>query len=82
MDHGAIRRPHLILGHLDGVMTGVAQYPHLHFQIHANGTTQVTNLQGLTIRLPALRNVPSTLKCSSDSSPSPSVAHTTSSNRT
>ena len=51
-----IRRPHLILGHLDGVMVGVAQYPNVASGPMQVKTTQVTTPQGLTIRLPTLRD--------------------------
>ena len=51
-----IRRPHLILGHLDGVMAGVAQYPTVASGPMQVETTQVTTPQGLTIRLPTLRD--------------------------
>lgn len=51
-----IRRPHLILGHLDGVMAGVAQYPTVASGSMQVETTQVTTPQGLTIRLPTLRD--------------------------
>ncbi len=51
-----IRRPHLILGHLDGVMAGVAQYPTVASSSMQVETTQVTTPQGLTIRLPTLRD--------------------------
>lgn len=51
-----IRRPHLILGQLDGVMAGVAQYPTGASGLLQVETTQVTTPEGLTIRLPTLRD--------------------------
>ena len=51
-----IRRPHLILGHLDGVMAGVAQFPSVASDSMQVETTQVTIPQGLTIRLPTFRD--------------------------
>ena len=51
-----IRRPHLILGHLDGVMAGVAQFPTVASDSMQVETTQVTTPQGLTIRLPTFRD--------------------------
>ena len=51
-----IRRPHLILGQLDGVMAGVAQYPTVASGSMQVETTQVTTPQGLTIRLPTFRD--------------------------
>ena len=52
-----IHRPHLILGHLDGVVAGMAQYNSTvtsgSMQVE---TTQVNAPQGLTFRLPTLRD--------------------------